>query len=167
MRLFIAIRLTENMKDALLRMQNTAMSLGMTGSFTPMRNMHITLAFIGEFERPDEIVRVMKSVPFEPFDITLKGVGTFGSILWGGADCPDSLFKYVKALRKKLDDRGIPYDIKPFNPHITVCRKFDGDRSQLSLEEVSMRADRVSLMVSEKVLGVMEYREIAKVTAFS
>ena len=32
MRLFIAIRLTENMKDALLRMQNTAMSLGMTGS---------------------------------------------------------------------------------------------------------------------------------------
>ncbi len=167
MRLFIAICLTDKMKEPLLGLQREIAARGGDCALTKARNMHLTLAFIGEYERPGEVLKAMQSVPFEPFELSLSGAGTFGSILWGGVSCPDSLFGYVRSLKKALSDRGIPFDEKPFKPHITVARKFSGSTGGLNPGGASMTANRISLMSSERTPGGMEYKEIAKVISFS
>ena len=53
MRLFIAINLNETMKQTLLDIQNAMRGCGIEGNYTPEENMHLTLAFIGEYEDPD------------------------------------------------------------------------------------------------------------------
>ena len=48
MRLFIAINLSEEIKYALMDIQDTMRSYGVRGRDTVPDNMHLTLAFIGD-----------------------------------------------------------------------------------------------------------------------
>ena len=79
MRLFIAILLDENIKDALLETQREFRSFGLTGSYSPEENLHLTLSFIGEYDDPEEIMRAMEEARFDPFRLTLGGTGFFGA----------------------------------------------------------------------------------------
>jgi 2'-5' RNA ligase len=40
-------------------------------------NMHLTLAFIGDYDDPDLVRSVIDSIEIRPFDIRLSGVGAF------------------------------------------------------------------------------------------
>ncbi len=55
MRLFIAIPLSDTMKDALTAVQDEMYDNGVRGNFTSRENMHLTLAFIGEYPDKDHI----------------------------------------------------------------------------------------------------------------
>ena len=48
MRLFIAIKLNDEMVEALTGLQGDLQFIGMRGRYTPEENLHLTLAFIGE-----------------------------------------------------------------------------------------------------------------------
>ncbi|MCR5695246.1 MAG: RNA 2',3'-cyclic phosphodiesterase [Clostridia bacterium] len=161
MRLFVAVCLNDEMKKALTEMQSEAKRLGMRGSLTPGNNMHITLAFIGEYGRPDEILRIMREIPFDDFEIRLNGSGSFGDILWGGVICPKELTEYTARLRELFEERGIPFDGKPFRPHITLARKTENIPAGIVPREESMKVSRISLMRSDRGRdGKVYYREI-------
>ena len=49
MRLFIAIGLNDNIKAALAEMQEAMRRQGIRGNYTRIENLHLTLAFIGEY----------------------------------------------------------------------------------------------------------------------
>ena len=68
MRLFIAIRLDNKLLGALSRYQGDLKKLGVMGHYTPRENMHITLAFIGEYNDPNAVLEAMEKVEFIPFD---------------------------------------------------------------------------------------------------
>ena len=80
MRLFIAIQLNDEMKDALTRLQKQLQRQGVRGNFTRRENLHLTLAFIGEYPDPYDVKDIMEAIDFEPFDISLDGMGSFGSL---------------------------------------------------------------------------------------
>ena len=67
MRLFIAIQFTPEIKKELTRFQNDLKRNGLTGRFVPVENLHLTLAFIGEYPNPDDVLDVLGQVPFTPF----------------------------------------------------------------------------------------------------
>ena len=69
MRLFIAIQLSGKMKEALLDMQGQLRRLGVRGNYTPPENLHLTLAFIGEYPGPDSIADVLETIDFRPFEL--------------------------------------------------------------------------------------------------
>ena len=73
MRLFIAILLSEKMKNALINIQNEMYDKGIRGHFTPEENMHLTLAFIGEYPDTVPVTEALEAVAFTPFDISLEG----------------------------------------------------------------------------------------------
>ena len=75
MRLFIAIQFDEQILQELTHYQTTLKSNGVTGNFSRKENLHITLAFIGEYGDPDDVLDAMEEVTFRPFDIDLDGVG--------------------------------------------------------------------------------------------
>lgn len=163
MRLFIAIRLNDHLTEALVKTQKDAEALGIGGRMTARKNMHVTLAFIGEFEKPANVIGIMKSITHKPFEIETCGICYFGDILCGKVKVPDELKKYVAKLRQKLADAGIPYDPKPFNPHITLARKVTGRPDELTLESRAMKVGYISLMKSARNrLGEIEYTEIGR-----
>ena len=78
MRLFIAIELDPEMKAALTALQDELMQNGIRGNRSKEENLHLTLAFIGEYPDPDDVLEVMSHTAFSPFSISLGKIGTFG-----------------------------------------------------------------------------------------
>ena len=166
MRLFIAIRFDDCIKDALIEVQSTLRANHVGGNYTQIENMHLTLAFIGEYGDPDRVLEVMRTVPFEPIPIRLEGFGSFGDLYWCGLARQDRLTAYVKRLRRALAEAGIPFDRKRFSPHVTLLRKASFDRmSGVTVPDASMTADSVSLMRSERGKSGMIYTELGNVEA--
>ena len=167
MRLFIAIQFEENILDALTDFQADLKSQGITGNYAKRENLHITLAFIGDYGNPDDVLDAMEQVDFRPIDIKLDGVGCFGDLFWAGISDNPQLAGYVRRLRRALSEQGIPFDKKRFSPHITLIRKYSyrgGKEIPVSdPPKGSMTATRVSLMRSERGKNGMIYTEIGNI----
>ena len=162
MRLFIAIKLNSEIRNALTDVQKHLIRRGIRGNYTNTDNLHITLAFIGEYDEPDFVTEVISEVPFSPFPISLSALGHFGNLWWVGLDDNDELDSYVKSLRKALSEAGIPFDKKKFSPHITLIRKAIGTLPAVSVPKTVMSVDHISLMRSERGPKGMIYTEIGR-----
>jgi 2'-5' RNA ligase len=110
-------------------------------------NWHITLAFLGEVAEPqlDEVRSALDravehwraGTPGVP-ELRIAGGGTFGrrrfTTLWAGLRGDvDALGAVADAVRGELRSARLPYDNKPFRPHVTIARP--GDR--VSPEELA------------------------------
>ena len=167
MRLFIAIQFTPEIKEELTRFQRELKSNGLTGRYVPIENLHLTLAFIGEYSDPDEVLDVIEEVPFTPFDLSLGEAGQFRDLYWCGIENAKGLEAYVRRLRRALAEHSIPFDPKKFSPHITLVRRGELLREDAiaitKAPEGTMHACRVSLMRSDRGKNGMIYTEFGAV----
>lgn len=166
MRLFTAVCFGDETKKSLYEaakaVKNTA-----DGNFTRKENFHLTLVFIGETERREDIEKALSEIEFSAFDYEFKGLGTFEKgIFWAGIKRNKSLEGLHKAVKNKLSEIGIKTEDRSFSPHITLARKFrptektDFKAAENLLPKGKHRAERISLMLSERVDGVLCYTEI-------
>lgn len=161
MRLFIAIQLSDEMKKALVACMHDLKKQGVEGNYVPAQNLHLTLAFIGEYDDPAKVKETMGKVPLPEFRLSLSEKGSFGNLLWMGVKGNQKLKTYVKELRLALKDAGIPFDDDKFVPHITLVRKASSKKPyQVHMGKAEMMVKRVSLMKSERKNGRTEYREV-------
>lgn len=167
MRLFISIQFEPNMIRALTDFQEELRKISAVGNYTKEENLHLTLAFIGEYGNPEDVLDAMENVDFQPFDIRLEGMGCFGDLLWVGVAGEEELSAVVKRLHHELADAGIPFDNKKFKPHVTMIRKVSFRTDQrLPLEHLrpeKMTVKRISLMKSERGKNGMVYTEIGAI----
>ena len=93
-------------------------------------NIHITLRFLGEISSKlvVKISEEFKSLSFNPFEVSLQGVGVFPNmkrinVVWVGINRGHlelvGVYSQVERILKKL---GIPLNNRGFNPHITIVR---------------------------------------------
>ena len=164
MRLFVAIQLSNGIRNSLSAVQTYLKNHGVRGNYTKLENLHLTLAFIGEYSDPDFVLEVIHSVPFAPFPMRIEGFGSFGDLYWCGIGANDSLNSYVKRLRRALAENGIPFDRKKFSPHITLLRKAEFDKRRgfpgVTVPDVSMQVSGASLMRSDRTKSGMVYTEV-------
>lgn len=161
MRLFIAIRLSDEMKKALVTCMHDLKKQGIEGNYVPAQNLHMTLAFLGEYDDPSKVKEVIRKVPLPEFRLALSEKGNFGNILWAGVKGNQKLKTYVKDLRAALAAEGIPFDKEKFVPHITLIRKVSAKKSyQVHLPKADMTVKKASLMRSEQKNGKMVYKEL-------
>lgn len=163
MRLFIAIPVSRAVRQSLLSMQEDMRRQGIRGNFTKPENLHLTLAFIGEYSDPDYILEVMEQVPFLPFRLCLDGFGHFGDLWWIGLTGSEELAAYVRRLRHALAEAGVPFDRKKFSPHITLVRRTVMEREKLPrlrVPNTDMEVQRISLMRSDRGRDGMIYTEL-------
>ena len=169
MRLFIAICFDENMQDALSEIQDDLRRCGVRGNYTPRGNLHMTLAFIGEYDDPEQVIEVMQKVPLRSFSVKLSGYRPFKDMFFADLEENDNLRDYVKRLRQALLDEEISFDRKKFLPHVTLIRRADCTKGKNFLPEFqdaeSMRVNGISLMKSEQGRHGMVYTEIGYVRA--
>lgn len=160
MRQFIALTFNSSFKEELVHIMDNLKEEGVQGKYYNPDNLHMTLAFFGETNRQNEIMEIIQSIPFPEITITINRIGHFKKIYWVGIQENSELDTYVNTLRNALKEHDIPFDEKPFYPHITILRKAEeGDRT---LQEVSTKDIKVELLQAhylEDGLKYLPYKE--------
>lgn len=160
MRIFIAIRFTEVFKSSILDAQDGLKEYGVKGNYTQPENLHLTLAFIGETERVEEIKAAVDAVKFEPFVIRTGKMGCFNGrsrVIWLGIEGEDKVKAIAQQLRRNLDQRGIDYAKGKFSPHITLVRQPSEMPLDIDVESESMTVSKIYVMKSERINGRLVY----------
>lgn len=99
---------------------------------TQPRNLHLTLAFIGDIDVPaaSGIARACDTLAIDSFEWSIDCLGWFprARVMWAGGRVNRPLECAVDRTRAQLDELGVGYDRKPFVPHVTLfrdVRRFD------------------------------------------
>lgn len=131
MRVFIALELPDSANEMLCTLQEKLLAEGAGGRCVARGNFHLTLRFLGEMEdmRADAVCQMIRQrfeKTYSPM-ISIDGIGAFvragGDTLYArlGGDV-FGVHELEKRLSHELSCLGIPQDIRPFTPHITLLR---------------------------------------------
>ena len=165
MRLFVAVELPREMKDALSSAIAALKAQGVSANFTRRENMHLTLAFIGETPRLADAKAALDTVKARPFRVALGGSGAFGDLLWAGLRREPDLDFLAAKVREALRAAGFAVDPKPFRPHITLARRAVCEgRPEIDLPAVSAPVTDFALMRSDRVDGRLIYTPVFRKT---
>jgi 2'-5' RNA ligase len=161
MRLFAAVRLSVEMKSALLQCQEEMRRQGVSGNFTRPENLHLTLAFIGETERAAEARRALEGIRLPAFSMALDGIGRFSSLWWAGIGENPSLQELARQAQEQLRAWGFSIERRPFQPHITLVRQAVSSRPiRVQPPAALTQVESLSLMCSQRIQGRLVYSEV-------
>lgn len=178
MRLFIAILFEENVKSSLYKAMEGLHKVVKSGSFTAQENLHLTVNFIGETKRLEEVKKAMhqaiNTIKPEKFRLTIRDLGKFkrreGDIYWLGVEREDTLWRLQKELVKELKEAGFfDIDDMEYTPHLTIGRRIVLANSllpeniEMGMLPLQMEVAKISLMESERINGKLVYTEIYQV----
>ena len=123
-RLFVAIRPPEPIRDLLVDAMDESPSLRWTGD----ENLHLTLRFIGEVERPlaNDVADALGRVRFPAFELRIAGIGRFdrktGGALWAGVEPRRPVAELAAKVERACAAAGLEPERRAFRPHITIAR---------------------------------------------
>jgi len=88
------------------------------------RNLHLTLAFIGELDaiRAADAARACAAASGFSWSIAATGAFARARVAWAGGASNPAVEAAARAARAALDALGVAYDRKPFVPHVTLFR---------------------------------------------
>lgn len=166
MRLFAAIKLNDEIKNSVISVQDNLLKSGVKGRLSSTDNLHLTLAFIGEYDDPSRVMEAFEKVSFKSFRLKLDGnIGNFGDVLWTGLENNSDLQQLAEDIRKSFTEYNIPFDKKKYNPHITMMRKssFDKGIFEIKADKAEMTVDRIVLMCTKRGQYGVYYKEVGAV----
>ena len=123
-RLFVAIRPPEDVRDLLIDAMDDSADFRWVGE----DNLHLTLRFVGEVERPvaNDLAHALGSIRFDPFSLRVKGVGRFeqrsGGALWAGVEPREPVAALAAKVERVCQSVGLEPERRAFHPHITLAR---------------------------------------------
>jgi len=173
-RLFISVNCNEKIKKQILSVQERIKTQSIKGNFSLPENIHLTLVFIGE--TPDDSIPMITSAvekalfpPVAPFTLTFTTAGCFKhsnkELWWIGTDHNDKHLDTLKTIRGRITNdllsKGVHFDNRQFNPHITLGREIKHESPIIiPKQEIIFPVGRISLMKSERISGKLTYTEI-------
>ena len=132
MRIFIAIELSDEIKDTLAQFISHLKYAGADVKWVEKNNIHLTLKFLGEIteEKLQKVESALEIVCGQtaPFEISLKDIGAFPRIeaprvIWVGLG---KGAREAANLAKKIDEAlsklGFQEEARPFAAHLTIGR---------------------------------------------
>ena len=123
-RLFAAIEVPALIGEGLVRRQQ-----GLPGArWRPTESLHITLRFFGSTPEPvaADLDSELASIAGAPFEIGLKGVGTFGEgaqlrALWAGVSDSPALRALAARCESAARRAGLKPEKRAYHPHVTLA----------------------------------------------
>lgn len=164
-RVFIAIRISDELKEGLTAIQDSLKSRGVKGNYCSYGNLHLTLAFIGENYDMEAIRKAVSEVEVEPFSMSLATLGSFPTKaggIWCELQDSTPIASLAKRLQERLAANGVPYKKGVFFPHISLVQHPSEIVTDVEIPEVSMQVENILIMKSERIDGVLVYSEIAE-----
>lgn len=161
LRLFYAVWPDEETRAALVRLQNAV-----EGRKTLPRNLHMTLAFLGQQPRTllPVLQEILMQLPDCEFMLELDRLDHFKRkrIAWAGSSrTPDALGTLQHRLVQALAQHGITFDQQAqFQPHVTLAREVLAPLDAL-FPVIRWRADQVALVQSVSQTDGIFYRVLS------
>ncbi len=177
-RSFIAVDLDKSLLPKICDIQSQI--LEGTIKFVEPENLHFTLKFLGDItdSKKEDVTKKLKEIcsQFNPFPITLKGVGVFPSlnyvkVIWAGVE-GNHFFTLAKLVDSGMARLGFRQE-KEVVPHLTIGRvKSAGNKSILKsqieafadTEIGSMTVTSVKLKKSELTRKGPIYTDVEDIT---
>jgi RNA 2',3'-cyclic 3'-phosphodiesterase len=167
MRLFVALDIDPAVRQRITEFRNQMRSLAPDIRWVSPETFHITLQFLGETTKLDEIKRALQAVRSAPVDLTFRYAGFFPSpksprVFWVGIETYERLSQLANAIGQALQPLGFQRDAGPFKPHLTLARAgsgrprpVPGERSAPALHQVRAKLETLG----QVEFGTMTARE--------
>jgi 2'-5' RNA ligase len=145
-RLFVAIRPPEYIRDLLI----DAMDDGADFRWQQDEQLHLTLRFVGEVERPlaEDLAAALAAIRSPSFELRLRGTGRFeqrnAGALWAGVEPKEPVAAFAAKVERACQSIGLDPERRAFHPHITLAR-WKGRRTR----EVADFLDRTRGLASD------------------
>ena len=155
-RTFIALELSDSLKEGILALTEELRGRGLRASWAGRPTLHLTLKFLGDVEEsklPEVVAAVVRaSSRVSSFGFETRSLGAFPSarrprVLWVGVEPVDQLFALHGALEGELAELGFPRETRRFHPHVTLGRMRDprAESVQEILDELVAPKERVEV----------------------
>ena len=152
-RLFVAIRPPEAICDLLI----DAMDDSADFRWQDDEQLHLTLRFVGEVERPvaNDLGDALSRIRAMPFELRIAGVGRFeqrsAGALWAAVEPKAPVAALAAKIERVCQSVGLEPERRAFHPHITLAR-WKGRRTR----EVQAYIERAAGLSSDP-FGVDEF----------
>jgi RNA 2',3'-cyclic 3'-phosphodiesterase len=123
-RMFVAIRPPEDVRDLLL----DAMEDSANFRWQDEEQLHLTLRFVGEVERPvaDDLAAELAHIRAQAFELRVAGTGRFeqrnSGALWAGVEPRAPVAALAAKVERACLTVGLEPERRAFHPHITLAR---------------------------------------------
>ena len=170
-RLFVAIRPPESIRDLLIDAMDDSPDLRWVGD----EQLHLTLRFVGEVERPlaNDIAAELERIRYPAFELRVSGVGRFdrrsGGAIWAGVEPRKPVAELAAKIDRACIEAGLEPEHRAFHPHITLARynrrgagsAGDFERQQSALSSSAFAVDSFILFESRLSRNGAHYEEVS------
>lgn len=134
MRLFVAINLPEDLREAVHEATGPLREDGLPARWVDPHDYHVTMKFIGEVrpEHRDAMAQMLRRTlsGYQPFELALEELGAFPSlrrprVIWLGVSATPQLRALKHDLEHAYAELGVDRETRAFRPHITLGRAND------------------------------------------
>jgi 2'-5' RNA ligase len=131
MRLFVALDIDEAIRQRITEFRNQMRGLAPEVRWVSPETFHVTLQFLGESNKLEEIRRVLAQVKAEPVRLSFRNAGFFPNakaarIFWAGIEADERLQGLVTSIGNALAPVGFEQEKQPYRPHLTLARLGSG-----------------------------------------
>ena len=130
MRLFVAIEITPEIREALATFLKEMCSVAPQAKWVRPENLHVTLKFLGHTE-PAKLPAVKTALGAirgtETVTLDFRGLGFFPNerrprVFWVGMEASVNLKTLAQDIDHAMHRLGFPLEDRPFSPHLTLAR---------------------------------------------
>jgi 2'-5' RNA ligase len=160
MRLFVALDIARDIRQRITEFRSQMQPLAPDIRWVSPETFHITLQFLGETKKLNEIQRALQAIRGRPVDVTFRNAGFFPSaksprVFWVGIEAEQNLQELVSSIGHTLQPLGFQPDTASFKPHLTMARSGSGRPHRVPGERFAPALQLVRAKV--ETLGPLEF----------
>ncbi|MGB8769404.1 MAG: RNA 2',3'-cyclic phosphodiesterase [Candidatus Korobacteraceae bacterium] len=131
MRLFVALDIDREIRERITEFRKQMRQLAPDVRWVAPETFHVTLQFLGETKKLEEVQRALRSVRGAPVELSFRNAGFFPSpksprVFWVGIATDERLQELADSVGNALQPLGCQRDAGPFRPHLTLARAGSG-----------------------------------------
>jgi 2'-5' RNA ligase len=131
MRLFVALDIDSEIRRRIGEFRNQMRTLAPDVRWVGPETFHVTLQFLGESEKLDEIRAALQQVKGTAVPMAFRSAGFFPNpksprVFWIGIESNEHLQKLANSIGAALKPLGFERDAGPYKPHLTLARAGSG-----------------------------------------
>ena len=165
MRLFVGIDIEQESRERITKFVDGVRNFAPDVRWVGPETFHITLKFLGETNKTEEIKRALSEVKGSPITISFRETGYFpshksGRVFWAGIQADENLVPLQRAVDQATQALGFEAEKGPYRPHLTLARAGSGRPSR-------MRGDGANnnFQLLQKKLSTLPAPEFGTMTA--
>lgn len=167
MRLFVALDIDSEIRQRIGEFSTQMRAIAPNVRWVGSETFHVTLQFLGETKKLDEIQGALRPVKGSPINLRFRNAGFFPTpkaprIFWVGIEAGEPLLELVTAIGQALKPFGFERDAAPYTPHLTLARSGGGRPRPLRGEPATPALQQVRMKLETMAppeFGTMTARE--------